>query len=95
MSARSWIFTLNNYTEAECEQVDELKDLCTRLYVAKEVATSGTPHLQGYATFVRTYRLAGLRSLNRATARMHWEVARGTWKENRKYILEEKPPGHG
>ena len=48
--ARRFAFTLNNYTEQDCERICEIK--CDYLVVGKETApTTGTPHLQGYIEF--------------------------------------------
>ena len=67
---RSWVFTLNNYAESDCQR---LRDFEKRyLCFGKEVGESGTPHLQGFITFKRSYRLPQLRKL---LPRAHWERA--------------------
>lgn len=45
---KHWVFTLNNYTDDDEQRVKAIADLCTYMIVAKEVASTGTPHLQGY-----------------------------------------------
>lgn len=46
---RSFVFTLNNYTEEDYANVKlHLGALAKYLVIGKEVGTSGTPHLQGY-----------------------------------------------
>lgn len=69
-SAKSWRFTLNNWTEAEFTNITHWD--VHRMAVAKEVGEEGTPHLQGLVTFTRTFRLAALKKL---LSRAHWEPA--------------------
>lgn len=84
--SRSWTFTLNNYTEDECEFLsDRFIHLCTTLLVSKEVGASGTPHLQGYFSLKRTSRLAALK---KKIPRAHFEIARGDRNDNRAYIFK-------
>lgn len=73
MAKRTWIFTLNNYTETEVSAIQKWTPEVKRMLVSKEVGENNTPHLQGAITFVRTYRLAALKKL---LARAHWEVAK-------------------
>lgn len=70
--AKSWCYTLNNYSE---EDVNFFKALeCKRHRGGKEVApNTGTPHLQGTITFAKATRLSALKKLN---SRVHWEVCR-------------------
>lgn len=69
--SKSWCFTINNYTEKD-ETL--LKDLETSyLIYGREVGESGTPHLQGYITFRKAYRLTALKKLHKTA---HWEIAK-------------------
>lgn len=68
--AKTWVFTLNNWTPLELENV--LHWDVTRLVVGEEVGEEGTPHLQGAVTFKRAMRLSALKKL---LARAHWEEA--------------------
>lgn len=70
MSAKTWKYVLNNYTEKDIEFLKLLD--CKRHRCGKEVGESGTPHLQGAITFCRTYRAAALKKLH---DKIHWEVA--------------------
>lgn len=69
--SKSFCFTINNWTE---DDVTILKGLeSTYLIYGEEKGKEGTPHLQGYITFKKTYRLKGLKELH---AKAHWEVAK-------------------
>lgn len=73
MSAKSWTFTLNNYTEEDCDLLDNIE--CTYMVYGKEVGESGTPHIQGFVTFKNSTRLAALKKI---LPRAHLEVAKAT-----------------
>lgn len=82
--ARSFCFTLNNYTEEEVEQVKTWD--CKYLIFGKEVGESGTPHLQGYVSLANAKTLTALKKLQ---ARAHWEIARGTPKQASEYCEKD------
>lgn len=83
MSSRCWCFTLNNYTDSD-EKL--LKDMTKNYLVyGKETGKEGTPHLQGYIIFKRTYRLPALKKLH---TKIHWEVAKTPDAEN--YCMKDK-----
>ncbi len=70
MSHKSWVYTINNYTE---EDIEKLKLLTTNKHrCCKEVGESGTPHLQGAITFKRSYKLKQLKKIFETA---HWEIA--------------------
>lgn len=71
MVSRTWVFTINNYSEKDIEwlKTQEVKTMT----VSKEVGESGTPHLQGFVTWKRTYRLSALKKLHSGA---HWEIAK-------------------
>lgn len=71
--SRSWVFTLNNYTNGDEQWILNITEQCPRIVVTKEVGADGTPHLQGYVTFGQAMRLAALKKMN---ARAHWEKAK-------------------
>lgn len=75
--SKRWVFTLNNYTPADVTRLEALGTLpnTTYLVFGKEVASTGTPHLQGFIIFESTHRPARVRSI---LVRCHVEVARGT-----------------
>ncbi len=93
LRSKRWIFTLNNYTEAEVEELKGETDAYTYLLFGKEVApTTGTPHLQGYfeiPTKRGGKKLAeSLPGLKRASLRK----ARGSAKQNRIYCGKDNEP---
>lgn len=86
---RSWVFTLNNYTEVE---LDTLKDWITRYcnygIIGKEIApTTGTPHLQGY---IQRKSPGTQSALMKIAHRAHWEVAKGNASQNEVYCSKDK-----
>lgn len=79
-----WCFTFNNYTEDEYKQVQETCEKSARYWIiGKEIGDSGTPHLQGYVSLRRRSNLGYVRNL--LGTRIHFEVARGSARQNREY----------
>lgn len=78
--SKRWCLTLNNYTPEEGLAMVEWP--CSYGIIAKEVGTSGTPHLQCYFIFNTNQRLRGVKKFN---PRGHWEVARGTTEDSVRY----------
>lgn len=87
--SRRWCFTLNNYTNEELSQVTEIskKNSFDYFIFGKEIGESGTPHLQGYLEAKNAVRLTTLK--NQISNRAHFEVARGTRKDNEKYCSKD------
>ena len=70
-AGRTWVFTINNYTEEHLEWVKGLE--CVKIVASKELGDQGTPHVQGAVTLKRQYTLKQLKKLcNEA----HWELAK-------------------
>lgn len=70
---KTWMFTLNNYTEEQaawCTAYSTEPNI-VRMTVSKEVGETGTPHLQGCITWKSNKRLAGCNKLLKA----HWTKA--------------------
>lgn len=82
-ATRSWVFTLNNPTDAEIEFFENVE--CKRIVVGDETGDNGTRHLQGFITWTRTYRLAALKKLS---PRAHWQPAKAGDAAN--YCMKEK-----
>lgn len=81
--AKSWTFTLNNYTGVE-ETVLQALDV-TYLVYGREVGEQETPHLQGCVTFVKSMRLSGVKKL---LPRGHWEKAKAL-ENARNYCMKD------
>jgi len=82
--SRAVCFTLNNYTEDEYSAIrDRLEEDCRYYCIGREIAETGTPHLQGYAyisgprAFSSWKRILGDRA--------HIESAKGSPEQNREY----------
>lgn len=69
MSKKSWLYTLNNWTDEEFISVKNYE--CNYHVVGQEVGEKGTPHLQGCITFGKPCRIISLKKLNN---RIHWEA---------------------
>lgn len=83
MTSKSWIFTLNNWDHTDYKRFKDLES--SYLCIGEEVGDSGTPHLQGYICFRRSYRLAALKKI---VPKAHWEPA--ITKDAQNYCMKEK-----
>lgn len=87
---RRWVFTINNYTDADVQRLDVLgsSTRCNYLVFGFEVAsTTNTRHLQGFAIFSEPHRLSQLRS--HLSDRGHYELARGTSEQASLYCKKD------
>lgn len=84
MIGRNWCFTLNNYTAAQYESI--LKWDCKYVIAGKEIALTGTPHVQGYVQFNANKRLSALKKI---LPTAHWEIAKGTPDQASDYCKKE------
>ncbi len=88
MRSKSFCFTLNNYTEEEDVELEaKLNELAAYWIIGREEGESGTPHLQGYFQLRKRAYIRQLRDL--FSPRCHYEVARGTPKQNRAYCSKD------
>jgi len=86
---RRFVFTLNNYTDEEVEQIKTLS--CTWLIFGKEVAPStGTPHLQGACVIGRQVAFSQVKTWP-GFARSNLQVMCGTPQQCRVYCSKEDP----
>ena len=83
--SRSFCFTINNYNELELNQLKDI--VCKYIIIGDEIGESGTPHLQGYISFVNPI---SFESLKRQMPRAHISVANGTAEQNTQYCSKEK-----
>lgn len=85
---KAYCFTLNNYTEDEYSNiVRTCEDESRYAIVGKEVGERGTPHIQGYIIFKKSYRFDTIK--NRYLPRCHIEVAAGSVGSNVKYCSKD------
>lgn len=71
MKARSYTFTVNNWTEEEYQAIMDIE--CLYLIVGEEVGENGTPHLQGFIYF-KTQR--HFNAVKKLMPRAHLEKAK-------------------
>ena len=71
VQSATWVFTINNWTEDDISWVMALE--VSKLVCSKEVAATGTPHLQGCVTFKRKYTHKQVRKLHPSA---WWEIAK-------------------
>lgn len=87
---RNWCFTINNFNENDEMCVIDMADDddVYRMVAEHEHLDQGTPHIQGYVSFVEdTYRDNVVRRLG---GRAHVQRARGGWKQNVDYCTKEQ-----
>lgn len=84
--ARSYCFTLNNWTIQERDEIKEwtIKYLC---FGEEGLGAGKTPHLQGFVTW-RSPRSFG--ATRRMAPRAHWEVAAGNSLHSQRYCSKEQ-----
>lgn len=85
---KHWFFTLNNYT---VDEVESFKDFMTTecsigAFQSELGETRKTPHLQGFFVTLEKRRFTSFK----LSERTHWELMKGTVKQNIEYCLKEK-----
>lgn len=86
---RAWVFTLNNYTQSD---LDELKHLAPMRYIVygRECGSEKqTKHLQGYIYMDKKYTMAAIRKIAQWSKRAHFEPRLGSHSEARNYCIKE------
>lgn len=84
--SRHWVFTINNYDDADIARLDALPSV-TYLIYGIETGASGTPHLQGYVCFDIRKRLSQAKRL--ISDRAHLERMRGTSTQASAYCKKD------
>lgn len=86
MALRNFCFTLNNY---DPEDFDSLlsSDLFSYVIVGREIAASGTPHLQGYAELKKRTRFSTLKKC--LPHGIHVERRKGTAQQAADYCRKD------
>lgn len=86
-----WVWTLNNPTDAEKDDVKKIVDTnedVTYVIYGREVGQSGTPHLQGYLELSAKLRLGGVKRI-RGMGRCHLELRKGTQEQAVTYCKKD------
>ena len=93
LRSKRWCMTLNNYPAGWVEWMTTQYEEGYVKYaiIGREVAETGTPHLQGYLELDRRRRLTALVTWTRGTPMTgaHWERARGNLEQNQEYCKKE------
>lgn len=79
---KHWCFTINNYNARDLKQLKAGENHCEYMIYGKEIAPSGTPHLQGYLALLKPLRIS---QLSQILPRAALFVTRGTPEEASKY----------
>lgn len=95
MTSRRWCFTINNYSEADCErirawaQLDECLGISAGLEVGEQ---KGTPHIQGYLIAGKPTRKSYFYRLFRGDKKCKFFMVKpkGDWDQNAKYTQKDQ-----
>lgn len=83
---KRWCFTLNNYTKDQVSRLhSKLKELKCLYIIGKEVASTGTKHLQGYLECPRKIRALETFKIKE----INWRKAKGTREHNLDYCSKD------
>lgn len=82
---KSWLFTLNNYTEEDIQAIKAWSTEVSRIRVAKEVGERGTPHLQGKVVFKHAKRLSALKKLHN---KISWHAKQSAGEDDFLYVMK-------
>ncbi len=93
-SSRWWVFTVNNYTASDYEQLKSLEYDVDYLCYGHEVSKTLTKHLQGYVELLRPQRFSWLK---KKLGRAYIASRRGSRTQARDYCFKEctKPYEYG
>lgn len=86
--ARSYCFTINNWTDDDAYELQALCDHPRLKYfiAGKEQGKEGTPHIQGYCQFRAP---VAFQTIKKLITRAHIEIAEGTPEQNITYCSKE------
>lgn len=80
---RGWVFTVNNFTEDDIQNVESLE--CQAMKAGREKGASGTPHIQGAVYFKEK---KSMKAVSELLPRAHLEVMKGDW-DQQDYCLKD------
>lgn len=83
-----WCFTWNNYTVGALEMRSIIEPHCKYLIFEEEVGENGTPHFQGYLELKKRARLTELKKMFTFSDKFHWEIAKGSRRQNFAYCTK-------
>lgn len=84
------MFTLNNPTDLELQQIREYADKDMKYMVfGHEIGESGTPHLQGYIELFGAMSISAIKKRFRYLERAHLEVRMGTRQQAIQYCIKD------
>jgi len=87
--ARRWVFTINNYSDAELTAIKGLTtDTVKYLICGREVGEQKTPHLQGAVVWNSAKSLTAIKGIE-GFERAHLEVMRGDIGDSEEYCSKE------
>lgn len=71
--SRAWGFVINNYTEADVALMLGWGEIAKEIVASKEIAETGTPHIQGWIKFEAPKRFSKLKKMH---SRANWYKAK-------------------
>lgn len=94
--SRKYVFTLNNYTDSETQEILSYLKRSSRVFCfGEEVGEKGTPHLQGYMEFKSQKKWSVICEQCTAFGRAWSTTARGNLLDNYNYTTKDGKYYHG
>lgn len=84
---KRWVFTLNNPSDQEIDVLFQLSTKVQYLVFGREVASTGTHHLQGFVVFLKNTRFNAVKLA--ISSRCWCEVAGGTCEQAAQYCKKD------
>lgn len=89
MQTKNYLFTLNNYKNTDITLIESLyPSKVSYLIYGKEIASTGTPHLQGFVTLNKKTTRSGVSNMF-FPCKPHVESANGSVEDNRTYCSKD------
>lgn len=85
--SRDWCFTTNNYSDEDISILDDMSSQVLYMVYGKEVATTGTKHLQGYVYFTDAKSFSKIKKM--LPVGSHIEKAKGTPQQASDYCKKD------